>query len=80
MKDDPIYDMEGGMEHMGPTIVPQVFQSAPSRNVGVNYRAQFTQMYGPTLTSFEFTRAIVNAVWEKAGKENKEARKRKKDN
>lgn len=76
MKDVPIYDMEGGMENMGPTFVPHAVQVYPSRiNTGVNYTAQFTQMYGPTLTAFELTRALTNAVWEKAKIENERARK-----
>ena len=76
MKNDPIYDMEGGMENMGPTFVPHEIQVYPSRiNTGVNYTAQFTQMYGPTLTAFELTRALTNAVWEKAKIENERARK-----
>lgn len=76
MKDDPIYDMEGEMENMGPTFVPHVVQVYPSRiNTGVNYTVQFTQMYGPTLTAFELTKALTNAVWEKAKIENDRARK-----
>lgn len=79
MKDDPIYDMEGGMKHMGPPLQVHTFRSYPSTSVAVNYTAQFVQLYGPSLTAFEFTRAINNAVWEKAEKENEEARKQKED-
>lgn len=77
MKDDPIYDMDGGMQHMGPPLLVHTFRSYPSTSVAVNYTAQFVQMYGPSLTAFEFTKAINNAVWEKAEKKNEEARKRK---
>lgn len=80
MKDDPIYDMKSGMKHMGPPLQVHMFRSYPSTSVAVNYTAQFVQLYGPSLTAFEFTRAINNAVWEKAEKENEEARKRKEDN
>lgn len=81
MKDDPIWDMEDGMENMGPTFVPHVVQVYPSRvNTGFNYTAQFTQLYGPTLTAFELTKALTNAVWEKAKKENDAARKQKDGN
>lgn len=79
MKDDPIYDMEGGMQHMGPPLQVHTFRSYPSTSVAVNYTAQFVQLYGPSLTAFEFTRAINNAVGGKAEKENEEARNRKKD-
>ena len=79
MKDDPIYDMEGGMKHMGPPLQVRTFRSYPSTSVAVNHTAQFVQLYGSSLTAFEFTRTINNAVWEKAEKENEEARKRKKD-
>lgn len=76
MKDDPIWDMEGGMGNMGPTFVPHVVQVYPSCvNAGINYTAQLSQMYGPTLTAFELTKALTDAVWEKAKKENDAARK-----
>ena len=81
MKDDPVWDMEGGMERMGPTFVPHVVQVRPSCvNTGVNYSAQFTQMYGPTLTAFELAKVLTNAVWEKAKKENDAAREQKGSN
>ena len=81
MKDDPVWDMEGGMENLGPTFVPHVVQVRPSCvNMGVNYTAQFTQMYGPTLTAFELTKVLTDAVWEKAKKENDAARKQKGSN
>lgn len=79
MKDDPVWDMEGGLENMGPTFVPHVVQVYPSRvGTGVNYTVQFTQLYGPTLTAFELTKALTNAVWEKAEKENEKAHKEQK--
>ena len=78
MKDDPVWDMAGGMENLGPTFVPHVAQAYPSCiNTGVNYTAQLTQLYGPTLTAFELAKALTNAVWEKAKKENDAARKQK---
>lgn len=81
MKDDPVWDMEGGMENKGPTFIPHVVQVRPSYvNTGVNYTAQLTQLYGPTLTAFELTKALTNAVWEKAKKENDAARKQKGSN
>lgn len=81
MKDDPVWDMEGGVANMGPTFVPHVVQVYPSPvNTGVNYTAQFTQMYGPTLTAFELAKALANAVREKAEKENAAARKQKGSN
>lgn len=79
MKDEPVYDMEGGMQHMGPPLQVHTFRAYPSTSVAVNYTARFVQLYGPSLTAFEFTRAINNAVWEKAEKENEAARKWKKD-
>lgn len=81
MKDDPVWDMEGGMKNKGPTFVPRVVRVYPSRvNTGVNYTAQFTQLYGPTLTAFELTKVLTAAVWEKAKKENDAARKQKGSN
>lgn len=81
MKDDPVWDMEGGMKNLGPAFVPNVIQVYPSCiNTRVNYTAQFTQMYGPTLTALELTKALTDAVWEKAEKENDAARKQKGSN
>lgn len=81
MKDDPVWDVEGGMENLGPTFAPHVVQVYPSPvNTGVNYTAQFTQLYGPTLTTFELTKVLTDAVWEKAKKENDAARKQKDGN
>lgn len=76
MKDDPLYDMEGGMEHMGPPVRVQNLQMNPAiGSVGVGYTAQYVQMYGPPLTAFAATQALNNAVWEKAKIENDRARK-----
>lgn len=71
MKDDPVWDMEGGMEHMGPPVRVQNHQTNPSiGGVGVGYTVQYVQMYGPPLTAFAVTQALNNAVWEKAKNEN----------
>lgn len=76
MKDDPLYDMEGGMEHMGPPIRVQNHQMIPSvRGVGVWYTVQYIQMYGPPLTAFAVTQALNNTVWERAKIENDRAQK-----
>lgn len=76
MKDDPVYDMEGVMEHMGPPIRVQSHQTNPViGGVGVGYTVQYVQMYGPPLTAFAVTRALNNAVRERAKIENDRARK-----
>lgn len=76
MKDDPLYDMEGGMEHMGPPVQVRNHQMNSSDcGVGVGYTVQYVQMYGPPLTAFAVTQALNNAVWEKAKIENDRARK-----
>lgn len=76
MKDDPVWDMEGGMERMGPPIRVQNHQTNPSiGGVGVGYTVQYVQMYGPPLTAFAVTQALNNAVWERAKIENDRARK-----
>lgn len=80
MKDDPLYDMEGGMEHMGPPVRVQNHQTNPSiGGVGVGYTVQYVQEYGPRLTAFEVAQALNNAVWEKAKIENDRERKQKED-
>lgn len=79
MKDDH-WDMEGGMEHMGPPVQVRNHQTtATSGGVGVGFTIRYVQEYGPCLTTFEVTQALNNAVWEKAEKENEAARKRKED-
>lgn len=76
MKDDPLYDMEGGMEHMGPPIQVRSHQTNSTiGGVGVGFTVQYVQMYGPPLTAFAVTQALNNAVWEKAEIENDRARK-----
>ena len=76
MKGDPVWDMEGGMEHMGPPVRVQNHQTNPSiGGVGVGYTVQYVQMYGPPLTAFAVTQALNNAVWERAEIENNWARK-----
>ena len=80
MKDDPLYDMEGGMEHMGPPVRVQSHQTnLPIGGVGDGYTVQYIQMYGPRLSAFAVTQALNNAVWEKAKIENDRARKQKED-
>ena len=45
MKDDPLYDMEGGMEHMGPPVRVQNHQTNPAiGGVGGGYTVQYVQM------------------------------------
>lgn len=77
MKDDPLYDMEGGMvERMGPPIQVRNHQTnATLGGVGVGFTVRYVQEYGPRLTAFEVTKALNNAVWEKAKIENDQARK-----
>lgn len=66
MKDDPLYDMEGGMEHTGPPIQVRNHQTtATLGGVGIGFTIRYVQEYGPRLTAFEVTRALNNAVWEK---------------
>ena len=70
------WDMEGGMEHMGPPIRVLSFQPQPAvGGVGVGYNILYAQMYGPTLSAFAATQALNNAVWERAEIENNRARK-----
>lgn len=76
MKDDPLYDMEGGMEHMGPPVRVQNHQTNPAiGGVGVGGTVQYIQMYGPPLTEFAVTQALNTAVWGRAKIENDRARK-----
>lgn len=76
MKDDPLYDMESGMEHMGPPVRVQNHQTNASiGGVGVEYTVRYVQMYGPPLTAFAVTQALNNAVRERAKIENDKARK-----
>ena len=78
MKDDPVWDMESGMECLGPPARVQNHQTNPSiGGVGVGYTVQYVQMYGPPLTAFAVTQALNNPVWGKAAKENDTARKQK---
>ena len=71
MKDD-----RWGMERMGPPIQVQNHQTnATLGGVGVGFTVRYVQEYGPRLSAFEVTRALNNAVWEKAKIENDRARK-----
>ena len=75
MKDDR-WDMEGGMEHMGPPVQVRSHQTNSTiGGVGVGFTVRYVQEYGPRLTAFEVTRALNNAVWEKARTENDRGRK-----
>lgn len=75
MKDDR-WDMESGMEHKGPPIQVRHHQTNSTiGGVGVEFTIGYVQEYGPRLTAFEVTRALNNAVWEKAKNENDRARK-----
>ena len=75
MKDD-CWDMEGGVEHKGPPIQVQSHQTnATLGGVGVGFTVRYVQEYGPRLTAFEVTKALNNAVWERAKIENDRARK-----
>lgn len=76
MKDDPVWDMGGGIERMGPPVRVQNHQMNPAiGGVGVGYTVQYVQMYGPPLTAFAVTQALNNAVWERAKIDNDRARK-----
>ena len=72
------WDMGGGKERMDPPIQVRNHQTnATLGGVGVGFTIRYVQEYGPRLTAFEVTKALNNAVWEKAEMENEEARKRK---
>lgn len=74
MKDDR-WDMEGGEEHTGPPVQVRSHQTNSSiGGVGVGFTVRYVQEYGPRLTAFEVTKALNNAVWEKAKIENDRAR------
>mgnify|MGYP003356382737 CR=1 FL=1 len=75
MKDNPVWDMESGMERMGPPVRVQNHQTNPAiGGVGVGFTVQYVQEYGPRLTAFAVTQALNNAVWERAKIENDRAR------
>lgn len=75
MKDDR-WDMEGGVERMGPPVQVRNHQTtATLGGVGVGFTVRYVQEYGPRLTAFEVTQALNNAVWEKDKIENDRARK-----
>ena len=75
MKDER-WDMDGGMEHMGPPVQVRSHQTNSTLGgVGVGFTVRYVQEYGPRLTAFEVTRALNNAVWEKAKIENDRGRK-----
>lgn len=71
MKDD-----RWGMKHTGPPIQVQNHRTNSTLGgVGVGFTIWYVQEYGPRLTTFEVTRALNNAVWEKAEIENDRERK-----
>lgn len=73
---DVRWDMEGGMERMGPPVQVRSHQTNSTvGGVGVGFTIRYVQEYGPRLSAFEVTRALNNAVWEKAKIENDRARK-----
>ena len=73
---DGRWDMEGGMEHTGPPIQVRSHQTNSTiGGVGVGFTIRYVQEYGPRLTAFDVTKALNNAVWEKAKVENDRARK-----
>lgn len=75
MKDER-WDMDGGMEHMGPPVQVRSHQTNSTLGgVGVGFMVRYVQEYGPRLTAFEVTQALNNAVWEKAKIENDRGRK-----
>lgn len=79
MEDDR-WDMEGGMKHEGPPIQVRSHQmNSTSCGVGVGVTVRYVQEYGPRLTAFEVTRALNNAVQEKAEIENDRERTQKGD-
>ena len=70
------WDMEDGMEHMGPPVQVRSHQTNSTiRGVGVGFTIRYVQEYGPRLTAFEVTKALNNAVWEKAKIDNDRVRK-----
>lgn len=70
------WDLDGGMDHTGPPVLVRSHQANSTiGGVGVGYTIQYVQRYGPRLTAFEATRALNNAVWEKAKTENDRGRK-----
>ena len=70
------WDMEDGMEHMGPPVqVRNHKTNSTIGGVGVGFTIRYVQEYGPRLTAFEVTKALNNAVWEKAKIENDRTRK-----
>lgn len=74
MKDDR-WDMDGGMEHMGPPIQVRSHQTNSTLGgVGVGFTVRYVQEYGPRLTAPESLRTLNNAVWEKAEIENNRTR------
>lgn len=76
MKDGPLYDMESGMEHESPPVQVRSHQTNSTiGGVGVGFTVRYVQEYGPRLTAFEVTKALNNAVWEKAKTENDRGQK-----
>lgn len=72
---DTRWDTEDEMEHSGPPVQVRSHQTnSTSGGVGVGFTIRYVQEYGPRLTAFDVTKALNNAVWEKAKIENDRAR------
>lgn len=73
---DTRWVMESGMEHEGPPVQVRSHQTNSTiGGVGVGFTIRYVQTHGPRLAAFEVTRALNNAVWEKAKIENDRTRK-----
>ena len=79
MKDN-CWGTEDGMERMGPPVLVWSHQTNSTiGGVGVGFTIRYVQEYGPRLTASEVTKALNNAVWEKAEIENDRERTQKGD-
>lgn len=73
---DICWDTESGMEHEGSPVQVRSHQTnATLGGAGIGFTVRYVQEYGPRLTAFDVTRALNNAVWEKAKIENDWVRK-----
>ena len=68
-------DNRWDMEHTGPPVQVRSHQTNSTiGGVGVGFTIRYVREYGPRLTAFEVTKALNNAVWEKAKIENDRTR------